>query len=105
MRGHITMRNIREILRLKFEFKSSNQRIANSLAISSSTVHDCLRRANLANLTWPLPESLDDETLEQKLYPPPRKISTEERGELNWIKTYEELKRKGLSKNNFSLSV
>ena len=94
MRGHITMRNIREILRLKFEFKSSNQRIANSLAISSSTVHDCLRRANLANITWPLPEGLDDEVLEQKLYPPPRKISIEDRGELNWLKVYEELKRK-----------
>jgi transposase len=64
------------------------------LAISSSNVYECLHRANSANLTWPLPEDLDDETLEQKLYPPPIKRSIEERGELNWIKTHEELKRK-----------
>jgi transposase len=94
MRGHITMRQIREILRLKFEFKSSNQKIGNSLAISSSTVYECLQRAKAANITWPLPNNLDDETLEQKLYPPPIKRSPEERGELNWIKVYEELKRK-----------
>jgi transposase len=94
MRGHITMRQIREILRLKFEFKYSNQRIADSLAISSSTVYDCLCRTKLANITWPLPGDLDDEKLEQKLYPPRIKRSAEERGELNWVKVHEELKRK-----------
>lgn len=94
MRGHITMRQIREILRLKFAFENSNQKIAQSLAISSSTVYECLRRASAAGLSWLLPDDLDDEVLEQKLYPPPRKISSEERGELNWIKIHEELKRK-----------
>lgn len=94
MRGHITMRKIRELLRLKWEFKNSNQRIAESLAISSSTVHDCLRRATLAKLSWPLPGDLDDDALEQKLYPPPKKISLEARGELDWVKVHEELKRK-----------
>jgi len=69
MRGHITMRKIREILRLKFDLKNSNQKIGNSLAISSSTVYECLRRATAANLGWPLPDDLDDEMLEQKLYP------------------------------------
>ncbi len=97
MRGHITMRKIREILRLKFEFKSSNQKIANSLAISSSTVHECLRRAKSANLSWPLPDDLDDETLEQRLYPPPRRRTTEERGELDWVKVHEEMKRKNVT--------
>ena len=97
MRDHITMRKIREILRLKFDFKSSNQEIGNSLAISSSTVHDCLRRASLANLSWPLPEDLDDEALERKLYPPPVKKSAEDRGVLDWIKIHEELKRKHMT--------
>jgi len=80
MRGHITMRKIREVLRLKFALEMGNQKIANSLAISSSTVHECLRRANLTNLNWPLPDDLDDEALEKKLYLPSRqKIPTEDR--------------------------
>jgi transposase len=92
------MRKIREILRLKSVLNAGNQKIANSLAISSSTVHECLRRANLANLGWPLPDDLDDEMLEKKLYSPPRrKIPTEERGELDWPKIHEELKRKHMT--------
>ncbi|CAL7959205.1 transposase [Gammaproteobacteria bacterium] len=95
MRGHITMRKIREILRLKFALEMGNQKIANSLAISSSTVHECLRRANLANLSWPLPDNIDDEILEKQLYSPPRQaIPKEERGELDWSKIHDELKRK-----------
>jgi len=88
------MRQIREILRLKFEFTYSNQKTANSLAISSSTVYDCLRRAKLAGISWPLPEDLDDETLENKLYPPLIKRLVEERGVLDWVKVHEELRRK-----------
>lgn len=94
MRGHLTMRKIREILRLKFAFENSNQRIANSLAISSSTVYECLRRASLVGFGWPLPDDLDDEILEQKLYPPPRKRSEIEHGELNWVKIHGEMKHK-----------
>lgn len=97
MRGHITMRKIQEILRLKLGLNNSNRFIAQSMAISHSTVRDCLRRAKLANLCWPLPNDLDDETLEQKLYPPPRKISSEERGELDWVKINQELKRKHMT--------
>lgn len=97
MRGHITMRKIREILRLKFGLNNSNRFIAQSMAISHSTVRECLRRVKLANLCWPLPNDLDDETLEQKLYPPPRKISSEERGELDWVKINQELKRKNMT--------
>ena len=97
MRGHVTMRKIREILRLKFEFKTGNKKIATSLAISSSTVHECLRRANLAGLGWPLPDDLDDEVLEQKLYSPPGKNTSTERGELDLAKIHEELKRKSMT--------
>lgn len=98
MRGHVTMRKIREILRLKFEFKYSNQKIANSLEISSSTVHECLHRAGLSNIGWPLPDDLDDGVLEQKLYLLPRNtIPIELRGELDLPKIHEELKRKSMT--------
>ena len=94
MRGHISVRKIREILRLKWALKNSNTLIAISVATSRSSVRDCLGRAALAKLSWPLPADLDDEALEQRLYPPLRKFSLEARGELDFAKIHEELKRK-----------
>jgi transposase len=92
------MRKIREILRLKFEFKTGNKKIAANLGISSSTVHACLHRAELAGVAWPLPEDLDDEMLEQRLYVPNRSIiPIEARGEIDWAKIHEELKRKNMT--------
>ena len=63
-RKHLSMRKIREILRLKWECKLSNKAIAKSIGNSSSTVHDCLQKAKRANLSWPLPKDLTDEQLE-----------------------------------------
>jgi hypothetical protein len=45
-------------------------KIAASLGITDSC-WGCIRRARRACLSWPLPPSLDDETLESRLYPPP----------------------------------
>jgi len=33
-------------------------------------VADYLRRAEVAGLSWPLPEGLDEEALERRLFPP-----------------------------------
>ncbi len=64
----LTMRKIREILRLKWEFHLSNRKVADSCKVSSSTVFDYLNRAKLAGLSWPLPEDLDDNRLEGLLF-------------------------------------
>src|SRR5271156_6742672 len=67
-RSHLSMRKIRELLRLKWACGYGNHLIAQSLNISSSTVSDCLRRAQKADLSWPLPDGLDDAQLEARLY-------------------------------------
>lgn len=64
----LSMRKIREILRLRFDLGKSHREIANSICIGGSTVADCLKRAAKAGLTWPLPSELDDEKLESMLY-------------------------------------
>ena len=76
------MRKIKEVLRLRFEFKLNQRQIARSCSIAVSTVHEYLRRAEAANLGWPLPEGWDDGRLEAALYPgagskpaPPNKCS------------------------------
>jgi len=59
----LSMRKINEVLRLKWECGLSNRAIARSCSISHSTVSEYVRRANAAGLTWPLPETLDEDAL------------------------------------------
>ncbi len=65
----LSMRKIKEVLRLKHHGLSRRQ-IAHSCQISRSTVGDYLERAEKAGISWPLPEELTDQELEQKLFPP-----------------------------------
>ena len=67
----LSMRKIREVLRLKYELNRSNREIGMSCGIGSSTVGDYIQRVRNAGLAWPLPEELNDNTLEQLLFPPP----------------------------------
>jgi len=65
----LTMRKIREVLRLKWECGLSNRAIARSCSISHSTVAEYLRRTQDAELSWPLPEDLDEDRLFELLFP------------------------------------
>lgn len=67
----LSMRKIREILRLKYELGRSNREIARSCDIGRSTVSDYLQRARMSGLTWPLPDDQTDSFLERALFPPP----------------------------------
>lgn len=63
------MRKIRELLRLKFDQRLSDRKIAVALSMSRSAVGECLHRAATAQMVWPLPEGLDDAELERRVYP------------------------------------
>lgn len=65
----ISMRKIREALRLRHSAQLSYQQIADSLQISISTAHCYINIAQAAGLSWPLPEEMDDAALEQRLFP------------------------------------
>ena len=93
-RGHLSMRKIKEILRLRWECQCSYHVIASSVSASSSTVSECVRRAKAASLSWPLPEELDDIQLEALLYPPIMRTHPEDAGEIDWATIDKELKRK-----------
>ena len=64
----LSMRKIREILRLKWEQGLSNRKIAESCVVSRSSVSDYLRRAEAAGLSWPLPPECEEEQLEAMLF-------------------------------------
>lgn len=96
-RSPISMRKIKEILRLKFECQCSNHLIALSVGVSSSTVSECLRRARTAQIKWPLPNSLDDGQLEALLYPPIKKKSANEKGVVDCTYIHQQLQRKAVT--------
>jgi DNA-binding transcriptional regulator LsrR (DeoR family) len=62
------MRKTKEILRLKYELRLSNRKIARSCSISPETVGKVLRRAEKAGITWPLPAETDNTCLEEFLF-------------------------------------
>lgn len=67
--NRVTMRKIREILRLAWSCGQTKQAIAVCCGIGKTTVADTLYRASAAGLCWPLPSDLEDERLESLLYP------------------------------------
>jgi transposase len=74
----LSMRKIREVLRLKALGLAQHQ-IARSCSIVQSTVHKYLKLAEAAQLRWPLPEDLNDHQLDELLFgrrpaPPSRRI-------------------------------
>ena len=66
----LSMRKIRDVLRLKFERGLSERVIARSMSLSNGSVNSYLQRARMAGLRWPLPDDLDDGALERLLFPP-----------------------------------
>lgn len=66
----LSMRKIREILRLHHEQALSARQIAATVGCALSTVQDGLKRATAAGLGWPLPTDVDEAALQARLYPP-----------------------------------
>jgi len=64
----VAMRKIREILRLAWSCGQSRSSIAKSCGVGKTTVSDTLSRALAAKLSWPLPDGMGDDTLENLLY-------------------------------------
>ena len=63
----VSMRRVREILRLKHECGVTDQGIARSLSVARSTIALTLERV-AAGLGWPFPATLADRVLDAMLY-------------------------------------
>ena len=96
-RKRVSMRKIREVLRLKLSVGRSCRQISKNCGIARSTVSDYISRAAIAGLYWPLPEDMDDAKLERALYPPLPMIAPEDRPLPAWPEVYKELKRKSVT--------
>ncbi len=96
-RERLSMRKIKEILRLKFEYNFSIRKIANSCSIGRGTVADYLEKARKAGLKWPLPESMTDPELERLLFNNGNGENANKRQIPNMEYLHKELKKKGVT--------
>jgi len=93
----LSMRKIREILRLKCECHLTDRQIAKSCCVARSTVASYLSKIKSAGLKWPLPENLNDTDIYNLMY--------KSRGNRSGIKRnmppmdyiHNELKKKGVT--------
>ena len=95
-RKRLTMRQIKEVLRQCYELNLSSIIISRSTGIPRSTVRDYIGRFKASQLNWPLPDEMDDDVLNELLFPV-KKESKKDLLEPNWEKVHQELKRKGVT--------
>jgi transposase len=91
------MRQVYDVLRLKWAAGLSERQIAHSLGLSRPTVASYVHRAQAAGLSWPLPEGLDEVTLEARLFPAHTAKGTLAPLAPDWASVHQELKRKGVT--------
>jgi transposase len=90
------MRNVREVLRLKLGQGVSERQIAKAVGMARSTVADCLGRARIAGIGWPIPDGVDDAELERRLFPSLSPVSPR-RPPPDWSGIHKEMQRRGVT--------
>jgi|TARA_R110002072_G_scaffold274191_1_gene434996 transposase len=92
------MRKIREVLRLRLEAGLSIRQISASTKTSVGAIQKLLTRAQALEITWPLPENLDDGRLAAMLYPGADPTSSSRYQVPDWLTVHQNLKQKGVTK-------
>jgi hypothetical protein len=89
------MRQVREVLRLKFVGGVPTREIARRLRVAASTVRATLKRFTAAGLSWPLPDEMTDAVLEARLFANAgTKQGHRRHVEPDWAALHREMKRK-----------
>ena len=93
----LSMRKIREILRLRLDHGLAQRVIGQSLGLSQAAISEYLGRARMAGLPWPLPDDLDDERLEALLFPPVPDVPHDQRPVPDWSAVHRDLRRPNMT--------
>ena len=95
----ITMRKIRDILRLRHAAGLSIRQIRASTKVSLGAIQKLLAKAEEEGLAWPLPPELDDDSRLARLFYPGADTRVSTRYQLpDWSALHQALKRKGMTK-------
>jgi transposase len=87
------MRRIKEVLRLRYELKLDQRQIARSCSLSVSTVHEYLKRAEAAEVSWPLPDGWDEARVEAALFRSPESRLEPKKSPPDFAAVHEQLRR------------
>jgi transposase len=90
------MSKIRQTLQLLADSELSIRQVAAALGIGKTTVNEIAMYARDAGVDWPLANTLTDDELQARLYPPPRPRSST-RQEPDYAVLHQELKRPGVT--------
>ena len=91
------MRKIEDVLRLHARGLST-RRIALATGVGEDDGHRVSAPCDeVAGLSWPLPEGLDEAALERLLFPPPPPAKGRQFAEPDWAAVHRELKRPGVT--------
>ncbi len=94
----ISMRTIREVLRLALTTSLSERQIARSVGVARSTVATYVKRAHELGWTWPLPGMLGEQDVRALLRGESTPVVTLPVRTLpNWADVHKELQRKGVT--------
>src|SRR5437667_5942560 len=89
----LSIRKIKEVLRLRYDLGLLQNEIARSCSIGQATVHRYLERATAAGLSWPLPEDCDDRRLNELLFPArPVRLPQQLRAGVDFAEIHRQLK-------------
>ncbi len=94
----LSMRKLKEVLRLTYSAGLSQRQIARSLSLSKTTVNKYVELAREAGLTsWPLPDGMDDAALARALFPGSVANWSQQFTPPDFAYIHQELKRKGVT--------
>lgn len=100
--ARLSMRQIKEILRLKAEVGLSDRLVGECVGVSRSTVQVCLQRARQALVGWPDCKDWDEAALHRLLYPAkgglPHAPHAAHAPLPDWSVVDQELRRKGMTR-------
>ena len=95
----LSMRQLREILRLRLQAKLSVRQIHRSLRVSVGVVSKILTKAQELELSWENIASLDDVQLATRFYPQADTRQSEHFEMPDWPQVHQELARKDMTKH------
>lgn len=93
----VSMRKIREALRLTHALGMSRRRVSEATGIGKTAVGEYVRRAAVAGLSWPIPDEIDDTDLERRLFPLADAGWSAPRTDPDWSHIHTEMKRRGVT--------
>ena len=92
----LSMRKVREVLRLKHALGLSFRKISEATGVGKTQAAEYVRRAKVAGLSWPLPDEVSDAELDRRLFPVAPN-SVEARPAIDWPANQRELKRRAVT--------